>query len=147
MKWRERIYLGFIYGISSFLAALIGLSLVSVFDKPPPSPLDKMIKENFLFVTVIAVTIAPLLEELIFRFVPIKLTQRFTKNKKILWLVIICSSVLFGLEHASWHNIFAQGIAGLILSAAFLRGGYWLAVLAHFFHNSFLMLIIFFLGP
>jgi membrane protease YdiL (CAAX protease family) len=63
------------------------------------------------------------------------------ENKIFLWPVIIISSVIFGLIHGSWRNIFLQGSVGIVLSMAFLKGGYVSSVVAHFFCNFLLALV------
>ncbi|MDO8600869.1 MAG: CPBP family intramembrane metalloprotease [bacterium] len=125
------------YGLCSFsvsVAITLILYKFSVIHELPPDirPL------HILY----AVIIAPLFEEFIFRFIPIKLTEIFTKRKSILWSVVVLSSILFGVAHGSWYNIFIQGPSGIILSVAFLRGGYFTSVAAHATHNGITLLII-----
>ena len=90
------------------------------------------------------VVFAPITEELIFRFIPIRLTKYFLEGRgsftAILWTIIVVSSIVFGYAHGLWINIFIQGISGIIFSCAFLRGGYVCSVTAHATHNASIIL-------
>ena len=97
-----------------------------------------------LYLIISLVVVAPLSEELLFRYLPIRITQRFNARKWVLYLVIIVSSIIFGYVHGSWHFIFIQGVGGLILSSAFLRGGYASSVTAHAVHNIICLLLVVF---
>lgn len=94
-----------------------------------------------LFVYV--VIFAPFLEEIVFRFVPIKLTGSFTESKFILWTVIVSVSVVFGYLHGAWPNVFIQGIAGILFSRAFLKGGLTSSFTAHMLTNLFVFISIY----
>ena len=128
-------------GIGYGLMALI-ISTISLFALEYLGYSDKLNVPNLDITFIItAVFIAPLLEEFIYRFVPIKLTRRFTDSKSVLWIVIILSSIIFGLRHGSPYNILVQGIGGFILSLAFLKRGYWCSVTAHTTLNSIAILL------
>jgi membrane protease YdiL (CAAX protease family) len=77
--------------------------------------------------------ITPMWEEVIFRVVPIKLLVK--ENKDNLLLVIIASSMFFGIAHGSVENILMQGVAGLLLMRTYLKCGYPYAVLQHALWN------------
>ena len=61
------------------------------------------------------------IEEVIFRIIPFLLFLGFIYILKIkyakgnCWVVGITSSILFGLVHGNYLNIFIQGVAGLVL--------------------------------
>ena len=68
---------------------------------------------------LLMVVTAPITEEFFFRWVPIRGIDLITKNKLVLWVIIMVSSVGFGILHGSWHNIFIQGVAGIIFFVSF----------------------------
>lgn len=59
-------------------------------------------------------------EEVIFRSLPLGICMYFEKSRKFWPLVAVISSVLFGLAHGNWVNIFLQGIGGLFYCLAFV---------------------------
>ena len=96
--------------------------------------------EIFLFLVIIALVI----EEFIYRWLPIRGICLITKNRLALWTIIITSSVVFGILHGSWHHIFMQGMIGIIFSLAFLKGGYLSSATAHATYNFLIFAILFF---
>ncbi len=89
-------------------------------------------------------TVAPLAEELVFRFIPITLlkdTQLF-KDKPLYFIAIL--AILFGAIHGGFYNILIQGVAGFAFGWVYIKNGmsYWSAVSAHFFYN-FMIYIVF----
>ncbi len=91
-------------------------------------------------------------EELIFR-APLALLVLLTAERwklRVIFIVAVALSILFGLVHGGIPNIFLQGIGGLLWSILFLKcGGYQkkfikpLAVttITHFLFNGILALI------
>lgn len=108
-----------------------------------PKPLDgfKKIPEGwlaYLVFFVFIVMITPIIEEFLFRWIPLYFAKRFAKNRWVFWGIAISVSVIgFGYVHGGWPNIFIQGIFGLVLVIVFLRFGYWYAVLTHAIYNAF----------
>ncbi len=105
-----------------------------------------------------AVILAPIIEEFIFRFVPLTLSllvfEVSRKSRKsrnlILTAVILISSVIFGYFHYGWPSIFIQGVVGALWSLFFLKvsqnaggvfQGYASVVTLHGLHNLLVMLI------
>lgn len=126
---------GFLFGLYSVFASLTALFVLSVFGVIfHDSPNIKMPP----FAVLIA---APLVEEFIYRFLPIRCVKLFTTNKIVIRVVIIFSSAVFGAMHGYWYNIFIQGFSGIIFSVAFLKGGYRASVVAHATHNGVLMVL------
>lgn len=71
---------------------------------------------------------APLMEEFVFRFMPITVTKiiisEFSKWPKffIMLNVIVASSILFALAHFDWPRcLLFQGVGGLLFSLLFLK--------------------------
>lgn len=94
-------------------------------------------------------------EEIIFRFTPIFLARTFLgKFFGASWgilIVALVASVLFGLVHGSPHNIYVQGVSGMLYSLLFLKCGgfqdHWgkatfVSTTAHFIRNGILALIV-----
>jgi membrane protease YdiL (CAAX protease family) len=89
-------------------------------------------------------TVAPIFEELVFRFIPLTLlkdTQLF-KEKSMYFVAIL--AILFGAIHGGFYNILIQGVAGFAFGWVYVKNGmsYWSAVSAHFLYN-FMIYIIF----
>lgn len=135
----DLIRLGVRYGL---IALLLAIPLALIVRLLPGFPKPKETHETFLNYFLFAVIIAPLWEEFAFRFGPIWIVRNLTNNRKILWLVIIAVSIVFGYLHGSWHHIFIQGVVGLIFSKAFLRGGYACSVTAHATYNASYLLLV-----
>mgnify|MGYP001610078592 CR=1 FL=1 len=142
---KNKIKIGCVYGflaLETIIIALIiyfwvGLDLIS---EPPGFKSDG---PKLMSLFLLMVVVAPITEEFFFRWVPIRGIDLITKNKLILWIIIIVSSAGFGILHGSWHNIFIQGVAGIIFSLAFLKGGYLSSVTAHATYNSIIIATIF----
>lgn len=123
------ILVGTLYGLGTYLLLFcIGLLLtrIKLIHKLP------VVWEDVNAITVLkALIVAPLVEEAIFRYLPITVIFLRTSDTKIIWAVVIFCSVLFGRTHGSTYCILLQGVGGLVLSAAFLQEGYFAAVIAH----------------
>lgn len=102
--------------------------IFTIFKLPDNSYLSDYPILNLFLVLVI---IAPLIEEVIFRLLPITVVQGLTPSRFVLWAVVLLSSIIFGFLHGSWQNIFIQGVGGIIFSRAFLRGGLISSLSAH----------------
>jgi hypothetical protein len=77
-----------------------------------------------------ALVVAPLVEEAMFRLIPVRLGTAVPRWRRPLMLA---STALFGLMHVRfgrWFTVYACG-GGLVLWAACARTGYWGAVLVH----------------
>lgn len=67
--------------------------------------------------------IAPLIEEILFRHLPLQVI-RATKKEELLVPTILFTSVVFGLMHEGAASIPIQGVFGLIASIVYLKNGY-----------------------
>src|SRR3989338_812289 len=68
---------------------------------------------------------APLLEEAVFRLLPLPLGRALDRGNGLLvqaMLYGVCF-VIFGWLHGSYANVAIQGVVGLVLGRLFLRGG------------------------
>lgn len=94
----------------------------------------------FTSVTFIrACVIAPLWEEIAFRYVPMKLA-----GEKYMLPVMVGSSIYFGLQHGGIENIFIQGVAGMVLCCVYIKSNYsiWVNMTLHALWNAFVMFIV-----
>lgn len=132
---KGKLRLGFSLGICCVFVLIVAIAILySLGFELPSNKVIDLFDGGWLDVLVgffAVVLLAPLLEELVFRLIPLGITLKFTKSKAIFWAVAFVSSVVFGVSHGSWYNIFVQGIIGMIFSWAFLKGGYWLCFFAH----------------
>ncbi|MCG9899678.1 MAG: CPBP family glutamic-type intramembrane protease [Hydrotalea sp.] len=104
-----------------------------------------------LFKTFIAGSIVgPLIETLIFQYLPITLLHKFRINKsaKELNLIIIISSLIFGITHS--YNILTvidASIAGLIFCTVFVyfqkrnKSGFFYTFLLHGLFNTYAFIL------
>jgi membrane protease YdiL (CAAX protease family) len=82
--------------------------------------------------------LAPLTEELFWRFIPIKIMLMLDFPKKLMWLIMLGISACFGWYHNGAVTVIAQGVFGVMLSWLYIKNdSYWLNVLAHFLWNFF----------
>jgi len=93
------------------------------------------------------ITAAPLLEELIFRFIPISLALKFDwfkSDEKAQILLVALIACAFGYMHGGTYNIAIQGVAGFAFGWVYIKNGmsYWSSVAAHAFYN-FLIYFVF----
>ena len=136
--------MAFLALFAGFLALNLFLSFISEEQVVPIFFEDEFkdwrIATPLLFNLLIA---SPMVEEVLFRLLPIGIVSRIwgKENKIVLWSVIIISSVIFGLIHGSWRNIFLQGSVGIVLSMAFLKGGYLSSFIAHSYCNFLVTMV------
>lgn len=87
---------------------------------------------------IIGGILAPLWEELTYRYVPIKIGEIL--NRDLLWPIIILSCVLFGWGHGNGvFSLLIQGVFGLIQCLVFMRTkySYLSSVVLHMMWNLF----------
>lgn len=147
----EKVRIGIKYAKIGLLIAFTGAFAILVLEhfnfineiKPIVSEEELKSLDTILLWLILAVVFAPITEEAVFRLLPIGAVFLICgkKNKLILWPVIIMSSIIFGWTHGSWHNIFMQGLVGIIFSIAFLKGGYVSSVVAHAVFNFVIMIL------
>jgi len=92
-------------------------------------------KNSFLY----ALVLAPLVEELVFRYAILKIALRTSRGRRNVYLIAIIVSFIFGAIH--WHqNMFLiQGVLGFILSFLYIKTrSYWLIVVFHAGWNAFI---------
>jgi membrane protease YdiL (CAAX protease family) len=140
--------------IYSLVMALGGLVLripiiaVAVALGIPDTPVDKYIGEYpVLFLVYIAILV-PLIETLLFQWLPIGLMARFVTKK--VWPQVVVSTVAFSLWHLpNITQALGAIVGGLILAWTYViwfgRGrhkGYWAACLIHAWNNLIAGLLV-----
>lgn len=128
--------------------------IISFFIEGQPSNQEAIVKifeSNPLYMFFTAVVIAPLLEELVFRF---GLRNIFGKN----WIFIIMSGLLFGFIHIMGASNFMEelvylipySIPGFVFAYVLVKcDNIFVPIGLHFMHNGFLMamqFLVLFLG-
>ncbi len=96
-----------------------------------------------------ACILAPLWEELAFRYAPYKIAQNLdlrlgNTNSEILLPVIAISTIMFGWGHGEGPiSILVQGVAGIGLTYTYIKNGfnYWSSVGLHCMWNSMCVFI------
>ena len=88
---------------------------------------------------VAAVLMAPLLEEILCRKLPLDIVKYSGKEKELLIPVMLFTSVVFGLMHSGglW-SVPLQGVGGFILASIYVKNGYsyWSSVILHAMWNA-----------
>jgi membrane protease YdiL (CAAX protease family) len=99
---------------------------------------------NIPYYLIFSCILAPIFEELFFRFIPLEMHRLVTKNSsqavqlKSQWLVVLFTSLLFGWAHRNgFTSILIQGVCGLGFAYVYIRNGYSYisSVLLHSFWN------------
>lgn len=132
---------GILFGIAGLVTFPFQIALAKAMRRlpAPPEALEALAEVPLLGRIFLLLT-AGLVEELLFRAVPITLLHALTGS---LAFAIGVPLVAFVLMHrSSWgalHLIFVA-LAGAILTVAFLIGGLWAAVIAHLLMDMPLML-------
>ncbi len=89
---------------------------------------------------------APLVEEAVFRMLPLALVEKWSKTQIHAVVIVVCG-IVFGYAHGSPLNIFIQGFVGMMLGFLYLKNGprqlssYFSCVAVHASYN-FTMLAI-----
>ena len=119
-----------ISALTGALMKLIGQENIASFEEP------------FIVALFTHALIPAVLEELLFRFIPIKLLSGEEKN------AIIISSFMFAFAHASLFQIPYAFVAGLIFASVYIyTGNIFTSIAMHFMSNLFSLLTIYgFLG-
>ncbi len=125
IRWieKEPSWLGVAGWVTLFLIfnviySIIVLPLIGF--TPPGKPILEI---DFI---VWSLLIAPVLEEMLFRVLPLAIiSEKVRYHGGSGWLLLgsAISSVIFGLMHGGWANVPLQGVAGFTLCLIFLKAG------------------------
>jgi len=144
-------------------AEIRNLLSVTIYQIAPPAP-----KPNYALIFFMSCVFAPIWEELVFRYGPLRLARsadlilahisshkirrlngvEYDYNRGQLYgslmgtgfifPMMLISSVVFGVMHGSVLNIMFQGVGGFIFAWVMLKGGYVPAVITHSLWNFML---------
>lgn len=131
-----------IFSTPVFFPAIMGILGLSILSTAILSSLgyenNATFSEPLWLAIVIHALIPSVLEELLFRFAPIKL---LSENKKT---AFILSSVMFSFAHANLFQIPYALLAGAVLSALYIMtGSIWPSMIMHFLNNTISLLSIY----
>jgi membrane protease YdiL (CAAX protease family) len=97
---------------------------------------------NLLINLVFVAVFAGVGEELFFRGVIQRLLIQTFKNA---WIGIIAAAFLFSLFHFQFLGFIPRFILGILLGAIYwYSGSLWPAILAHFFYDAFIIILVYF---
>lgn len=112
----------------------------SIFDFKRPSYERVDLLGKFFKICILA----PLIEELVFRYAPLTIAKN--AGRKYILPTMIISSFIFGVLHPNSPSpLLMQGVAGFILSCIYLKNNnsYCSAVMVHFMWNFFFYILMF----
>lgn len=125
-EWCLCVFLTVITILLWNMAMSLLFSLLGINADPNSPGIDELIKKHPALTFIIAISLGPMIEEFLYRFLPlmtVKLIGRlFKKYSGILMAIaVIASSILFGYAHNGWISIPFQGVAGLFYGLLFLK--------------------------
>lgn len=107
--------------------------------------MDKLIGGNWNQRYLIAFGVAPLVEELFFRWLPVQFGKRLNAHREL----CLISTLLFIWWHVGNYPIFGwyyaalfQGSLGYVAYVVCKKYGYWASVLIHIKYNLFIFFIL-----
>lgn len=129
----KNIALGFIIICGWIMIIIPILNYVS--PPEPPDPFVTHVTHSFLYILFFTCISAPLWEEVVFRWFPLYLTRKLSRDYKI--PIILATSAIFGYMHGGPWNVWVQGVIGLIMACVYIKNDYhyWSAVILHFLWN------------
>lgn len=86
---------------------------------------------------------APLWEEVTFRYAPLEISRKF--NHELLIPIIVIASAIFGWGHGhTIDHILIQGVMGVIFSVLYIKNGHSLSssIILHSLWNTFVIFIL-----
>lgn len=115
-----------------FVACLIWVTLVTRFIQYlTHQTWPDMIVYNIPYYLIFSCLLAPVFEELFFRFIPLETHKLVTRDSseavqlKSQVLVVLFSSLLFGWAHGhGFTSILVQGVCGLGFAYVYIKNGY-----------------------
>lgn len=101
---------------------------------PEINGMDYLRQSSPMFILVYVGVLYPILEEIMFRFLPLYLVM-LCGNDYLTWSVAIFISVIFGFLHGSWKHILSIGVVGITFSWLFVNFGFVSCSAAHITNN------------
>ncbi len=140
------LYLPIVWIVSLVWSQLLSvLESAGIIDELKPQELVLLFAEGghpaaILLLVILAVTMAPFVEEVIFR----GCIYRFLKSKTTLITAQLLSAAVFALLHANLLSFVPLIAVGVILARVYEKtGNLWVAIWFHAFFNSFTLAILF----
>lgn len=110
-------------------------------------PVENPTKHETLYMFFGSCILAPIVEEMFFRYFPIAIIRASSSYDKLRLPVVIGMSIFFGYMHGGEENILIQGAVGLCLFWVYLKNGFSLisSILVHALYNYvlFVHLVVF----
>ena len=137
MKILKVIIISFILCLAWLLASSYILTFLNDISYGFPDVDEEPYWYSFFFTCIWA----PLWEEMMYRWAPIKFAKQL--SIEIVWPVIIIASATFGWGHGDCpEGVFLQGVLGIIFSGVYLyTGKIWTSMLVHSMYNCFLFFL------
>ncbi len=143
----------FIYVVLELISITSAFLINTFVDKIDSSSIDRLLNSNsYPFLAFIVFPIMAFIEELLFRFIPIYLSDKIFKNINHVLIVQIFVNIGFGWIHGGVENIFIQGFGGFGYSMLYVwihnKFGHHMAfsftTLLHYIHNLILISLYFY---
>ena len=101
---------------------------------PKIDGMDELCQASPTSLMVYTSVLSPLVEEILFRFIPLYPFVRYG-NDYLIWSVAVLASIVFGFLHGSWKHILNLGVVGIVLSGLFINLGFTSCLAAHITNN------------
>jgi membrane protease YdiL (CAAX protease family) len=128
-----------------------------------PQEAEQILEANkfaFIFLVFFAVTVGPFIEELIFRFIPLKLVSLAKRvvqpryQQVLFWGAGLLTSLVFAYVHRQNLEILGgatflpigQCVLGVYFWSLMAKRGYLIGSLGHLFYNLFLTVLVLVIG-
>jgi len=98
--------------------------LFALFLAPAGYILGLLARNGYWISIVLFSILAAVSEEIVYRTIPIYVAWRLN-SRKLLWVAILASSILFAFGHKGFSSLLIQGVAGVLYSIAYLKTGGW----------------------
>lgn len=127
------IYCLYMYFFRQYLMPVFRMGQFT-FDQPEPLSTAEMFLR--------ACILAPIWEEMAFRYAPMQLARGFSEKKFAIPMIVI-SSCFFGVIHGGAANIFVQGVLGFLAAVIYVKSNYkiWVPMLLHCAWNSMCLFV------
>lgn len=90
---------------------------------PPAFKILRIAPEIFYSYWLPIIIAVVVIEEILYRFLPVWICAKKTESSRAIILIMVISSIVFGLVHGGYHYIFIHGVYGFFLGVTFLKCG------------------------
>jgi len=128
----NEVFVGVVFGILLFILpdypkwlwVKMGIKIPDIYG------IDDLRQASPIYLLTCVCVLSPLLEEIVFRLVPLSIVMRYG-NDYLTWSVAVLASIIFGLIHGSWKHILNLGVFGIVLSWLFINFGFASCLATH----------------